>query len=58
MQLSNQNCKSSLILIWFFFQVSPFVCVDSPQIKQEKWQTFKKIVIIGCERQAHEPCHN
>ena len=28
--LSNQNFKSHLNLILFFFQVPPLVCVDSP----------------------------
>ena len=30
MQLSDQNRKSQLNLILFFFQVPPFVRVDSP----------------------------
>ena len=42
MQLSDENCKSQLNLILFFFQVSPFVCVDSPYINQEKWLTFQQ----------------
>ena len=30
MHLSDQNYKSQLNLILFFFQVLPFVCVDGP----------------------------
>ena len=30
MKHSDQNCKSQLNLILFFFQVSLFACVDSP----------------------------
>ena len=29
-QLSDQNSKSQLNLILSFFQIPPFVCVDSP----------------------------
>ena len=42
MHLSNQNYKSWLNLILFFFQVPPFVRADSPKIKLEKWQTFQQ----------------
>ena len=36
MHPSHQNYESQLNLILFFFQIPPFVCVDSRQIKQEK----------------------
>ena len=41
--LSDQNYKSQQNLLLFFFQVPPFVGVDSPYIKQEKWRMFQQL---------------
>ena len=41
MSLFDQNYESQQNLILFFFQVSPFVRVGNPYIKQEKQQGFQ-----------------